>query len=493
MGWENLSIWSYGLIILGVITIGSYAIIMNHYRDSIPLYPITRFVFWLSTFIVIGGTIRITFQVYLEWAAKESYQWPDLMSIIVVLVYLYLISSVITMFALYGKHWLLRNKYRFKHDWGPYLTVGEKFPNEIFISWRKKYDDFSLESTLLEITTPSSKSPNSTPIISGRKPPNSTTANFHSYSVSNLTPGMTYEYRIKGIDSTFYFKTPAPKTPDSKYSFLAIGDLHAGGRNISLLVKRFKELQPEIQFILTLGDFVSDARFLSQWKTYMGQTREISPSLPILYAAGNHDAFTKRGYHNILQFFPQPYVNPKNGMYFSFAVGGVGFVSLDPFNGAQSYLRINDEQDEWARQTLVRFQQDNTIDMCILFLHHPPYLPTARDYSKDIERKLNSYAQTYPKLRLLLTGHVHLYEKYYLPSSTEVNPQYLFIIGGGGRERIERELLRYPPIARKQLIGYRFGHHFIRVDVAPQKITIKAISWDNDVFDVTEIIRTRLE
>ena len=174
--------------------------------------------------------------------------------------------------------------------------------------------------------------------------------------LNNLELGKTYVYRLGGKDSydekVYSFKTYDPDNSD-KQVFLMVSDLHNNAYTINSVsesthVTRYQEYfnkhilprHPEVQFIASTGDNVSQGNMPTQFKEYMNSDEEIyrqkaelemevlfAPdvfkSVPWISTLGNHEASNNGKINGSVTrwHYNQPNDDGITGTYYSSALG----------------------------------------------------------------------------------------------------------------------------------------------------------------------------
>jgi len=144
----------------------------------------------------------------------------------------------------------------------------------------------------------------------------------------------------------------------------------------------------------------------------------VSPFLmnqPLFYSPGNHEA-QEVGYYNLNRFFMPNYATTQN-QYFSADVGSVHIVSINSnlfsnFSSVNQNATLNKEIMTWLEADLAATKQT----WKVIFFHQPLYCSPASSShcGGTAAYTANLLEATFQsgKIDLVLTGHVHDYERF---------------------------------------------------------------------------------
>ena len=278
-------------------------------------------------------------------------------------------------------------------------------------------------------------------------------------TVDGLIPGHRYSYQVVIDRRTFgQGSFRAPKSDLESFSFLAFGDSGSGnGAQRSVAAAMGKEA--DIQFGIITGDVVYpggadgdyDAKFYAPY-------RGLIDHLPFLPAVGNHDIQARGG-----EAFLKNFYLPQGRFYYDFWWGRSHFIALDS-------NEIDDpDQMEWLKEVLAEEAKWK-----VVFFHHPPYSSSSHGSHPGIRNAWGGLFQRFG-VDLVLTGHDHGYER------TKPINGTTYIVTGGGGQRL------YPSGSSEFTAAGRSTHHFIRIDVRPETLTLQAIGVDGRAFDAATL------
>ncbi|EGG17548.1 hypothetical protein DFA_08544 [Cavenderia fasciculata] len=248
-----------------------------------------------------------------------------------------------------------------------------------------------------------------------------------SYStlLTGLEPNTQYIYQVGDASSngkwsnTFNFTTHgAPGTKVTPFSFIAYGDMGAGGADL-ITIGYVMEYIDQISFVLHVGDIAyadlhSTDNFLfgnqTVWNEFMGQIEPITSSVPYMTTPGNHDVFIDTSIYR--KTFHMPTTTYSKSTWYGFDYNGVHFVSI---SSEQLYIPFSDQHD-WLANHLAQFRQSNPNGWLIVYAHRPVYCSADYTWCKDdpirylftesIEKLLYQY-----NVDVYISGHSHVYER----------------------------------------------------------------------------------
>jgi len=302
----------------------------------------------------------------------------------------------------------------------------------------------------------------------------------HVVTLSRLTAGETYFYRVRGggeilFEGPEYHFQTLPDKRSTRCRFLAFGDSGKGTAAQFSLVPALVAAQAD--FIVHTGDVIYPSGEAKEFNSkYFQPYKNLIRNTPVWLSLGNHDVMTQDG---------QPYLDafrlPRNDQdeserYYSFTWGQVHFVILDS-NGT-----ISPEELQWLETDLARTR---TLWKVAVF-HHPPYSCGMHGSS---EYPRNRFAPLFERygVDLVLNGHDHHYERTYpllqgavtdSARSEYRNPRgVIYVVTGGGAG----------PRETSTRCGFTaFGlaaTHFTQVDVEGPRLELKAVHADGRILD----------
>lgn len=295
----------------------------------------------------------------------------------------------------------------------------------------------------------------------------------HFVRVAGLAPGSVYRYEVSTPngartpegDSSYQIRTAG--VPGDSFSFAVYGDPRPGEsettRNHAAVVAQMRMHDP--MFALVLGDMVDDGSVPSMWEEFFAVESAIARRTALYPTMGDNDYAGGSGLH--AAYFPR--LDPG---YYRFEWAGVQFFALRAWDTRGSQPREDYDADSpqirWLESQLST-EEAQAAPFRVVFLHDPVYISRGRS-SDDLRRAL---APILRKHRVdVVFASWHLYERSHDRGVTYV------ISGGAGAEILWMER---DPSFPSQAEARR--HHFCRVDVTANAMTIRGIAADGTVLD----------
>lgn len=235
--------------------------------------------------------------------------------------------------------------------------------------------------------------------------------------------------------------TQAPRTADARGPIIVLGDTQRTSWAEELWGREQNE-QPRRQlmatiaaqehpaFVVHLGDMVVSGASAFEWRYF---DHLISPltarGIRIRPLLGNHDYWGNDSVAleraTTRQRFPELATR-----FYAATHRGLGLIWLD----SNLRGRRGRAQARWYRATLAAFECSPSTRGVLVFTHHPPLTNGKGKHPEDyvVEQILPPFLQS-PKARVLLSGHVHGYERF------ERAGKVFVVTGGAGGGRVEYE------------------------------------------------------
>lgn len=366
----------------------------------------------------------------------------------------YLVAITMGIFTIilikfFGSNWLLRRKYFWRDDYGPYLIMSRNPQNSIKVCGhisRKKRRLLKDSEELKKIYYhPENSNDIKSVVIDFRE------KGFWHAKLDGLNPETDYYYKCLIVSQNeFHFKT-APKCKDQKdqneidsmiFRFIHVSDLHGSGHDMSWILKVIKERYSDIPFIISSGDTVSDGRNLTHWRTFFNQLQSVGPELPYITCTGNHDCLMTKMAKIWKIALPYDFIDTNNSLLHYFSYNNACFIFLDNYNAGTSDPIPNEKQLDQLREILGSLNPD--IHIKFLICHEAFYSTSTRGFRPEIEAKLLPIIKEY-RINSVLTGHSHYFELFNRDDLKDSNNKPLntsFFIAGGSGGRIEKAMFR---------------------------------------------------
>ncbi|NOZ60916.1 MAG: hypothetical protein GXO74_04475 [Calditrichaeota bacterium] len=295
------------------------------------------------------------------------------------------------------------------------------------------------------------------------------TATFHHIRLSGLEPNTVYYYRCFWAgDSTevFSFKT-APDNDETPFRICVVGDSRSNPKIFHRICEQIEKYKPDI--ILHSGDLVAAGDHIEQWKPqFFDPAKKLISHIPIYTALGNHER--RAGYYY------QHFTIHQGMPYWSADYGSVHIIGLDSNEDGSP----NSEQYKWLVQDLKKSKDK---PWRIVMFHHPIFHAHPKRPVYDI-RYYWSPLFIENEVQLVVTGHDHYYLRTYpIGKRGEKDKAFVQCVSaGGGAPLYDFKKNQFTDVVQGK-------HHFMILDVTKDKITARAISINDSVFDQFEIDR----
>ena len=261
---------------------------------------------------------------------------------------------------------------------------------------------------------------------------------------------------------TFASAEDLPLKQDS-VRFAVIGDMGTGDKPQYEVAAQMEHYRETTRFdsVLMLGDNIYGGKSPAEMKRKFDD-----PYKPLLdagvkfYASlGNHDDPNERFY--------KPF-NMGEKRYYSFKKGNAEFFALD-----SNYM--DPQQLDWLSNAL----RDSNAAWKICFFHHPLYSDGKfHGPDTDLRARIEPIFQA-NGVRLVLSGHEHLYERIKPHSGI-----YYFVLGNSGELR-PHNLKPSPDTAK----GFDTDRDFMMMEIAGDQLYFQTISRTGETIDSGEIDR----
>jgi len=260
----------------------------------------------------------------------------------------------------------------------------------------------------------------------------------HEFTLKGLEPETIYFYQAHSLDAdgqqiqsaVLSFQTAVLST--SPFAFVVLGDNRSYPERFKKLAEKAWAERPN--FILNVGDLVSDGRNKDEWiKEYLAPAAELMKRVPSYVAIGNHEGNSDWFYKY------SSYPDPEN--YYSFDYGNAHFTIVDS-NGD---LSRGSKQLKWIIADLAA----SKAKWKFVAHHHPPFSSDNNDYgntdlwlSKRGDPHVQALIPIYEKFNVdvVWCGHIHTYERTWPIRGGKVDQAngVVYIQAGGGGAELEQ-------------------------------------------------------
>ncbi|ACV64199.1 metallophosphoesterase [Desulfofarcimen acetoxidans DSM 771] len=260
--------------------------------------------------------------------------------------------------------------------------------------------------------------------------------NHFEAELDNLQPGTDYVYRV-GSDGCW--SEPAAFTtaaPTDKFSFMFMGDVHAGHNDMSaglwqqLLAQAIAGC-PDVKFALQAGDLVDEADDPEQWSQLFSAAAGVFNYIPLMPAEGNHENTDASLY---FKYFALPGNGPSGyeEKDYSFDYGNCHFVVLD-----SNYLGTPadsgyDKISTWLKNDLA----GSLKQWKFVVLHYPPYPVVPDNHAENLQE---NWVPLFEQggVDMVFVGHQHVYMRTKPLLGNQVQPDgqgIVYIMGLAGNK-----------------------------------------------------------
>ena len=291
----------------------------------------------------------------------------------------------------------------------------------------------------------------------------------HKYTITGLTPGVKYYYRVTicGVPYTGSF-TAAPAASATDLKFFMYGDTRTNGVSqnsiLSQVVSTYNSDPAYQTLLLHAGDWVSadgETNWTSEWYNYTWTNIvNVGASVPIMGTIGNHEGSGSCPVFD--KYRPFPFVAAP-AEYFSFDYGPVHVAVVD------QYVAYNpgSAQNNW----LVADLSASTKPWKIIVLHQPGWHAAGgHDNDTNVQNYIQPLCLTYG-VQIVLGGHVHYYSRAVVSGVQHVTN------GGGGAPF-------YTPVAgQPYVVTYSRSLAMSKVVISGNTLTCTTVNQSGSVLD----------
>ena len=293
----------------------------------------------------------------------------------------------------------------------------------------------------------------------------------HHVKLDLLSPSTAYFYAVYQEGEQKYNEErtrTARRDDETVFSFLVLGD---SGVDTDTQHKVANEMQSsinqnEVDFLVHVGDVHQGSGDYYD-NVYFKPYRSIIRSINGFTALGNHDVITDNGGVYLDDFY-LPHNNPDSTeRYYSFRWANSFFICLDTNSnyspGSPQYTFLIDALESEERKEAM---------WTFVYAHHPPFTEYWTNYYGDtnVQNHLVPIYEQYD-VDMVMNGHTHSYER-----GEKEHVHYLVSGGGGGG--LDDFFIDYDHISFSRAV-----HHFTRIDVDGEELTVQAIDQNGQQVD----------
>jgi hypothetical protein len=283
---------------------------------------------------------------------------------------------------------------------------------------------------------------------------------FSQVVINNLNKNSTVYYQVED-GPVKSFKTCS----DDSYHLVALGDVGLKYPAVEV----FKKLQNyEASGLIICGDLSYADGSEREWDEWFQMISPVAEKIPLITAIGNHEGYDTNIYLN--RVYPHK-------LYFSTEYPLLTIISL---SSEEDYYSSNSRQYLWLEETLSKI--DRAMKPWVIVTFHKPWYCSNETHHNSAEDMREGFEPLFirRKVNLVISGHVHCYErtsKMKNFSVSEDGPVYLTV--GTGGANLDEDWDSRPNWSMKRFTEYGF------VDLSIEKDAIngKFIGVDGVVYD----------
>lgn len=352
------------------------------------------------------------------------------------------------------------------------LTYNEDTKNSVAISWRTSTETAAGEviywkegskDTLMQQAEVKK--------LQDRMLQNDRYINRYTASLKNLEVGSAYNYRVRGNESIYSFKTPS--ATDS-FSFTWFGDTH-NDRKWGEMLNLTHNKHPETEFYMIAGDLVNTGLHRDDWDKFFEYSGKPFAEKPVMAIPGNHDSQDGLGaglYQDLLKF---PHNGPAaltSGLTYSFNYKNALYLMID----AASFA--NDQQTAWIEDQL----KNSNATWKFLYVHFPPF-NEVEEYPEMVEKWVPIFDKY--KLDFVISGHFHYYLRTHPMKAGKVEKSGTIYMTSVGTSAA-REAKNHQPFVEKRAEN---GNFYQVVNINGNQLQMTAYDSQGKVIDKFEVVK----
>jgi hypothetical protein len=292
----------------------------------------------------------------------------------------------------------------------------------------------------------------------------------HAYTITGLTPGWKYFYRVTTAGDPVYKGSfhAAPPSNQSDVKLFVYGDTRTDTAEHDVVAGAMVDdytADPEYQsIVLCVGDLVADGNSESTWDSEFfdasrSHIRTLTANLPFHSCMGNHEGSGTL----FVKYFPYPY---QGGRYWSFDYGPLHVTFVDQYNpyGPGSV------QHQWITSDLASSNKP----WKFIVLHEPGWSGGGHENDLSVQNYIQPLCLQYG-VSIVLGGHNHYYTR------AVVNDIQHITTGGGGAP------LYTPNPDYPYIVAAARAYHYCRIDINNGTLTFQAVTPDGTLLDAFTI------
>lgn len=325
--------------------------------------------------------------------------------------------------------------------------------------------------------------------------------NLHSATITNLTPGTNYIYRVGNNNNwspPAYFTTE--DTTEKPFKFLVFGDSQSG---LPLnpeygpwhtTINNAYTANPDAVFFMNVGDLVEIGQDNKHWEQWYAAAKDVLAQIPSMAVPGNHETYdVPEENHSVLPiYFKNQLHLPSNGptalkgQVYSFDYGNTHFTVMDSQEQEEGQYIPNmlDLEADWLDKDLAATNKK----WKILLFHKTPYYNKAFRANERLKKILTPIIDKH-HVDLVINGHDHGYSRTYpiYQDSYVATPKEgtIYLVAGRSGNKFYVDL--------SQKVWDAFFHdpqaepNYVVIQMAGDRLTIKAYTQRGNLIDIYTI------
>ncbi|XP_073392097.1 purple acid phosphatase 18 isoform X2 [Physcomitrium patens] len=265
--------------------------------------------------------------------------------------------------------------------------------------------------------------------------------------IGPLEDSTSYYYKCGVGLEEYKFKTPPGVGPSVPVKFAVVGDLGQTGWTESTLAHIGVS---NYDVLLFAGDLAYADYYQPYWDSFGELVEPYANARPWMVTSGNHDIeyipLFVESYRSYNLRWQMPYMESgsDSNLYYSFEVAGAHVLML----AAYADYSKGSVQYKWLQSDLDKVDRSRT-PWLIAVLHTPWYNTNhAHQGDGDGMKKAMELMLYEARVDILVTGHVHAYERTTRVYANKVDPcgiMHITVGDGGNREGLARRFRDNPP------------------------------------------------
>jgi acid phosphatase type 7 len=262
----------------------------------------------------------------------------------------------------------------------------------------------------------------------------------HEVALTGLKPATCYDYALTQ-DAAAKGRFCTARASGDTFSFAAIGDTNPGLGDISKMLDAAYAAKPD--FTIHLGDIQYYSSGLESYGFWMEKMRPMLRTGAFYPSIGNHEAEQpKEREEYVERFWGKPGFDG-NSDFYRFESGGVWFFALN----TEMELDEKSSQGTWLASSLDDASKKPGYRFAVLYMHRG-FVTCGDTGQNDVLRKVYEPLFTRTKVKLVVSGHMHGYERFEFGDITWVTSA-----GGGSKPGNVNENIARPECADRKASG----------------------------------------